>query len=207
MITLYLMNKRARTPMNLNADFCTLQGWRMSALLLCLLQSFKVSNPGHHDTICESQHEPSEPISGQFSNRQKGQKAGFLWSCCHLVLAGAVQKDLEQRYQGSSGSSELAQRHLAEIQGCYSKTKWHWRLFAGEGWWIEEGGEEKEAKWEDKEDGCCLPADLLQLRIKLHQESPSPPQQLHLWALRRSCGCCTFIQGLYSQKCDCIELH
>lgn len=34
----------------------------------------------------------------------------------------------------------------------------------------------EEAKWEPKEDGCCLSADRLQLRIELYQDSPSPRQ-------------------------------
>lgn len=43
---------------------------------------------------------------------------------------------------------------------------------------MEEGGKEKgEAKREDREDGCCLSADRLQLRIELYQDSPSPQQQ------------------------------
>lgn len=62
-----------------------------------------------------------------------------------LRLAGAGRKDLEQRYQGSSGSSALGPRHLGKDQALLKSDKLTletvWRR--GE---MDEGKEKGEAK-------------------------------------------------------------
>lgn len=94
---------------------------------------------GHRDGTHESQHNMTHlnPFFTQFSNKEKGQRAGFWQSFCQFVLAGAGRKDLEQRYQGNSGSERAGPEAFSEDQGLFKSDKltleMAWRR-RGDGW-------------------------------------------------------------------------